>query len=212
MRGSSRGLARLCSGPMSTPPGPFASPENAALRPIQMVSVAVGMGALMLSAVRILVDPSAPMPSPWAVGIVLAALICSATLIRYVGSAVPALPHGLPRENAETTSLRYFTSTTTLRTALAEAPVLVAFACSFVFTPHSWLTLLIACRAGSRSSGCTGGRRRARLPPSRPVSRPTAPRAGSARRSASAEPDLAYAVWRGLRDRRSQSTVPPLRQ
>ncbi|KRC85306.1 hypothetical protein ASE25_19925 [Terrabacter sp. Root85] len=133
---------------MSTPPGPFASPESAALRPIQMVSVAVGMGALMLSAVRILVDPSAPLPSPWAVGIVLATLVGSATLIRYVGYAVPALPHGLPRENAETTSLRYFTSTTTLRTALAEAPVLVAFACSFVFTPHSWLTLLIALPGG----------------------------------------------------------------
>ena len=35
---------------MSTHPGPFASPESAALRPIQMVSIAVGMGALMLSA------------------------------------------------------------------------------------------------------------------------------------------------------------------
>ena len=148
MRGSSAGPPRLCSGAMSTPPGPFASPESAALRPIQMVSVAVGMVALMLSAVRILVDPSAPMPSPWAVGIVLATLVGSATLIRYVGYAVPALPHGLPRENAETTSLRYFTSTTTLRTALAEAPVLVAFACSFVFTPHSWLTLLIALPGG----------------------------------------------------------------
>ena len=133
---------------MSTPPGPFTSPESAALRPIQMVSVAVGMGALMLSAVRILVDPSAPMPSPWAVGIVLATLVASATLIRYVGYAVPALPHGLPRENAETTSLRYFTSTTTLRTALAEAPVLAAFACSFVFMPHSWLPLLIALPGG----------------------------------------------------------------
>src|SRR6478609_3125831 len=139
MRGSSAGRTHLCSGAMSTPPGPFASPESAALRPIQMVSVAVGMGALMLSAVRILVDPSAPLPSPWAIGIVLATLVGSATLIRYVGYAVPALPHGLPRENAETT---------TLRTALAEAPVLVAFACSFVFTPHSWLTLLIALPGG----------------------------------------------------------------
>ena len=160
---------------MSTPPGPFASPESAALRPIQMVSVAVGMGALMLSAVRILVDPSAPMPSPWAVGIVLATLVASATLIRYVGYAVPALPHGLPRENAETTSLRYFTSTTTLRTALAEAPVLVAFACSFVFTPHSWLTA--AHRAAGRPGALLDPRvavGRARLPLSRPASRPTA--------------------------------------
>ena len=133
---------------MSTPPSPFASSANAALRPIQMVSVAVGMGALMISAVRIIVDPSAPLPSPWAVALTLVALVGSAALIRYVGYAVPALPHGLPRENAEATSLRYFTSTTTLRTALAEAPVLVAFACSFAFTPHSWLPLLIALPGG----------------------------------------------------------------
>ena len=133
---------------MSTPPSPFASARNAALRPIQMVSVAVGMGALMISAVRIIVDPLAPMPSPWAVAITLVALVGSAALIRYVGYAVPALPPGLPRENAEATSLRYFTSTTTLRTALAEAPVLVAFACSFAFTPHSWLPLLIALPGG----------------------------------------------------------------
>ena len=133
---------------MSTPPSPFASSTNAALRPIQMVSVAVGMGALMISAVRIIVDPSAPLPSPWAVAITLVALVGSAALIRYVGYAVPSLPHGLPRENAEATSLRYFTSTTTLRTALAEAPVLVAFACSFAFTPHSWLPLLIALPGG----------------------------------------------------------------
>src|SRR3954451_21926601 len=104
MRGSSADRSRLCSGAMSIPSGPFASPASATLRPIQMVSVAVGMGALMLSAVRILVDPSAPLPSPWAVGIVRAALVASAALIRYVGYALPALPHGLPRENAEATS------------------------------------------------------------------------------------------------------------
>ncbi|WP_374968649.1 hypothetical protein [Terrabacter sp. BE26] len=133
---------------MSSLPGPFASPEHATLRPIQLVSVAVGMGALMLSAVRIAVDPSVAVPSAWAVVVVLATLVGSAALIRWVGYAVPSLPHGLPRENAETTSLRYFTSTTTLRTALAEAPVLVAFACSFVFEPHSWLPLLIALPGG----------------------------------------------------------------
>ena len=133
---------------MSQPPSPFASPERAALRPIQMVSVAVGMGAPMLSLVRIFVDPSAPLPSPWAVAIVLVSLVGSALLIRHVGYAAPSLPLGLPRENAEATSLRYYTSTTTLRTALAEAPVLVAFACSFAFTPHSWLPLLIALPGG----------------------------------------------------------------
>ena len=129
---------------MSQSPGPFTSPERAALRPIQMVSGIVGAGALMVSAVRVLVDPSAPMPSPWAVALVLLTLVASAVLIRAVGYSVPALPHGLARENAETTSLRYFTSTTTLRSALAEAPVLVAFAASFAFQPHSWLPLLIA--------------------------------------------------------------------
>ena len=127
---------------------PSGAPDGAALRPIQMVSAMVGMGALMLSAVRIIVDPSAPMPSALAIGIVLVALVGSALLIRRIGYTVPALPHGLPREDAEATSLRFFTSTTILRTALAEAPVLVAFAVSFAFTPHSWLTLLIALPGG----------------------------------------------------------------
>ena len=127
---------------------PFGPSHKAALRPVQMVSGVVGIGALMLSAVRIAVDPSAPMPSAPAIGIVLLALVGSSVLIRRVGYSVPALPLGLPRENAEATSLRYFTSTTTLRTAIAEAPVLVAFAVSFAFTPHSWLTLLIALPGG----------------------------------------------------------------
>ena len=129
-------------------PTPSGSPDHSALRPIQMVSVMVGKGALMLSAVRIIVEPSAPMPSPLAIAIVLVALVGSASLIRRIGYTVPALPHGLPRENAETTSLRFFTSTTILRSALAEAPVLVAFAVSFAFNPHSWLTLLIALPGG----------------------------------------------------------------
>jgi hypothetical protein len=129
-------------------PSPFPSGAQAALRPVQMVSAMVGIGALMLSAVRIIVEPAAPMPSALAIAIVLVALVGSALLIRRVGYSVPALPQGLPRENAEATSLRFFTSTTILRTALAEAPVLVAFAVSFAFTPHTWLTLLIALPGG----------------------------------------------------------------
>jgi hypothetical protein len=109
-----------------------------------MVSAMVGVGALMVTAVRILVDPAAPMPSLLSIGVVLLTLVVSAVLVRAVGYSVPSLPVGLPRENAEVTSLRYFTSTTTLRAALAEAPVLVAFAASFAFSPHSWLPLLIA--------------------------------------------------------------------
>lgn len=140
--------AALCSVAMSQWLTPNSSPERAALRPIQMISGIVGMGAIMLSAVRILVDPTAPMPSPWAVALVLVTLVGSAMAIRAVGYSVPALPLGLPRENAETTSLRFFTSTTTLRSALSEAPVLVAFAASFAFLPHSWLPLIIALPGG----------------------------------------------------------------
>jgi hypothetical protein len=118
-------------------------PESA-LRPIQMVSAMVGIGAVMITVVRIFVDPSAPMPSVAAIVIVLVALVASAVLIRLVGYTVPALPRDLGPEQAASASLSSFTSTTTLRTAIAEAPVLVAFAVSFSFQPHSWLPLLIA--------------------------------------------------------------------
>ena len=120
------------------------NPAAATLRPIQLVCVAVGMGALMITIVRIFVDSSAPFPSVTAIAIVFVALLGAALLITYAVYSVPALPPGLPRENAEATSLRFFASTTVLRTALAEAPVLVAFAVSFAFTPHSWLPLAIA--------------------------------------------------------------------
>lgn len=115
-----------------------------ALRPIQMVSAMVGIGAVMITVVRIFVDPSAPLPSVAAILIVLAALVASAVLIRLVGHTVPALPPDLSPEQAASASLRAFTAATTLRTAIAEAPVLVAFAVSFTFSPHSWLPLLIA--------------------------------------------------------------------
>ena len=68
-------------------PSPFPSGTQAALRPVQMVSAMVGIGALMLSAVRIIVEPAAPMPSALAVAIVLVVLVGSALLI--------ALPGGL---------------------------------------------------------------------------------------------------------------------
>lgn len=119
------------------------TPESS-LRPIQMVSAMVAIGAVMITIVRIFVDPSAPMPSLLAIAIVLVALLASAVLIRMFGYTVPALPKDLPREHAISASLRVFTSTTTLRTAIAEVPVLVAFAVSFAFSPHSWLPLVIA--------------------------------------------------------------------
>ncbi len=116
----------------------------AALRPLQLVTAAIGSGALMITATRVLVDPSPKPPSALAVVIVVASIVAATVLITVVGYAVPSLPHGLPRENAATTSVRYFGSTTVLRAAVAEAPVLVAFAVSFLVTPHSWLPLLVA--------------------------------------------------------------------
>lgn len=85
------------------------------------------------------------MPPSWlAVGIVLASIVAATALIMLFGYSVPSLPQGLPRENAARTSLRYFGSTTVLRSAVAETPVLVAFAVSFLVTPRSWLPLLMA--------------------------------------------------------------------
>ena len=134
------GSGSLCSGPMSAEsPSP-----QAALRPIQMVSAMVGIGSVMITIVRIFVDPSAPLPALPAIAIVLVALIGAAVLIRFVGYSVPPLPPGLSPEHAASASLRQYTSNTSLRTAIAETPVLVAFAVSFAFQPHTWLPLLIA--------------------------------------------------------------------
>ncbi len=140
MRSRTTPSPHLCSTTMSLP----AERPSPTLRPIQMLSAIVGMGAVMISAVRIVVDPAAPMPSWGAVAVVVLALVAATVLITYVGYSVPSLPLGLPRENAAATSLKYFTSTTTMRVAIAEAPVLIAFVVTFVFEPHSWLPLLIA--------------------------------------------------------------------
>ncbi|HEY9496154.1 MAG TPA: hypothetical protein VIR15_14960 [Intrasporangium sp.] len=134
--------------PSPTPDDNAVAAGLGALRPLQLLSAAIGMGALMLSATRILVDlPVNPEPVPpsWmAVGIVLASVVAATGVIVVFGYSVPSLPMGLPRENAARTSLHYFGSTTVLRSAVAEMPVLVAFAVSFLVTPHSWLPLLVA--------------------------------------------------------------------
>lgn len=133
-------------GSMSSPGQPPPTPDRAlaTLRPLQLLSAAIGIGALMVTAMRVLVDPE-PVPPSWpAVAIVLASIVAATALIMLFGYSVPSLPHGLPRENAARTSLRYFGSTTVLRSAIAETPVLVAFAVSFLVAPHSWLPLLVA--------------------------------------------------------------------
>ena len=130
--------------PRSSPSPDRASAALAALRPLQLLSAAIGMGALMITATRILLDPE-PVPPSWlAVGIVLASVVAATAVIVVFGYSVPALPTGLPRENAARTSLHYFGSTTVLRSAVAETPVLVAFAVSFLVEPRSWLPLLVA--------------------------------------------------------------------
>jgi hypothetical protein len=102
------------------------------------------MGAVMMTAVRITIEPGAETPSMLAVAIVVAALAVAAALIVVFGYAAPALPLDLPRENAEATSLRYFGSTTVIRSALAEMPTIVAFLVSFAVEPKSWLVMLLA--------------------------------------------------------------------
>lgn len=114
------------------------------LRPLQMLTGIIFGGSVMICAARVVIDASAPMPSWWAVGLVVVALFGAAYAINVVGYSVPALPHGLPRENAEGTALRLFSQTTVLRATLAEIPVVVAFFTSFAFSPHSWLTIAVA--------------------------------------------------------------------
>ena len=127
---------------------PFGSPERAALRPIQMVSAMVGMGALMLSgragdrrARRDAVRPGHRHRARGARRVGACSSAGSAT-------SVPALPHGPAAGERRGDEPALLHLDDDLRTALAEAPVLVAFAVSFAFTPHSWLTLLIALPGG----------------------------------------------------------------
>lgn len=131
---------------MTSPDPATPTPDSgvAHLRPIQLVSAAIGIGALMITAMRVLVDPEPTPPSWAAVVVVLVAIVVATALITVYGYSVPSLPDGLPRENAASTSLRYFGQTTVLRSALAQIPVLMAFAASFLFAPHSWLPLLVA--------------------------------------------------------------------
>jgi len=130
------------SSPDPAPPTPDSGVVH--LRPIQLTSAAIGIGFLMITSMRVLVDPEPTPPSWAAMAVVLASIVVATALITVFGYSVPSLPQGLPRENAAHTSLRYFGQTTVLRSALAEIPVLVAFAVSFLFTPRSWLPLLVA--------------------------------------------------------------------
>lgn len=124
---------------------PMDSPSAAAtLRPLQMLTGVVFGGAVMVCAARIAMDAAAPMPSVLAIAVVVLALVGAAVAITMFGYAVPSLPAGLPRENAEATSLRYFSQTTVVRAVLCEVPVLVAFGASLAFSPHSWLPIVIA--------------------------------------------------------------------
>lgn len=119
-------------------------PDHVArLRPLQLLTLTIGAGTVMFTATRVFIEPQVNTPPVLFVLIVLAALIGAAVAIRAYGYAVPALPTGLPRENAVETSLRYFASTTVLRTTLSEVPFFVAFFLSLL-EPRSWLLVLVA--------------------------------------------------------------------
>jgi hypothetical protein len=113
------------------------------LRPLQLLAATIGGGSVLVALARIFMDPTVRMPSVLEVAVVLLTLLGVGLLMNRVGYHVPALPQGLPRENAFETSMRYFSSTTVLRAALAEAPIFVALLLSALGT-RSWLLLLLA--------------------------------------------------------------------
>lgn len=126
-------------GAMSAMPAPLGD----RLRMLQLLTGTIGGGAVLVALARVFIDTAAPWPAWWQLGLVVVALLGSAVLIRQVGYAVPALPRGLPEENAAETSMRYFSSTTVLRAAICETPVFIALFVS-VLPPRSWLPLVLA--------------------------------------------------------------------
>lgn len=126
-------------GAMSDLPAPLGD----RLRMLQLLTGTIAGGAVLVALARVFIDPAAPWPTWWQLAVVVLALLGSAVLLRQVGYAVPALPEGLPHENAAETSVRYFSSTTVLRAALCEAPVFIALFVS-VLPPRSWLPLVLA--------------------------------------------------------------------
>lgn len=119
------------------------APLGDRLRMLQLLTGTIAGGAVLVAVARVFIDPEAPWPAWWQLAIVIMTLLGSALLLRTVGYAVPALPQGLPRENATETSMRYFSSTTVLRAAICETPVFVALFVS-VLPPRSWLPLILA--------------------------------------------------------------------
>ncbi len=126
-------------GAMSATPAPLGD----RLRMLQLLTGTIGGGAVLVALARIFIDTDAPWPAWWQLAIVVLVLLGAAVLLRQVGYAVPALPHGLSRDDAAETSMRYFSSTTVLRAAICEAPVFVALFVS-VMAPRSWLLLVLA--------------------------------------------------------------------
>lgn len=126
-------------GAMASSPLPDAV---ARLRPMQLLTVTIGAGTVMFTGARIVVDPQVRTPPALFIAVVLVALLGAAAAIHFFGYSVPALPTGLPRENAVETSLRYFASTTVLRAALSEVPFFLAFFLSLL-EPRSWLLVLV---------------------------------------------------------------------
>ncbi|MDN5791108.1 MAG: hypothetical protein L0H25_09610, partial [Micrococcales bacterium] len=114
----------------------------ARLRPMQLLTLTIGAGTVMFTGARVVVETQVRTPPALFIVVVLVALLGAAAAIRLFGYSVPALPTGLPRENAVETSLRYFASTTVLRAALSEAPFFVAFFLSLL-EPCSWLLVLV---------------------------------------------------------------------
>lgn len=114
------------------------------LRALKFVVGALAGGPVAISIVRVFVEPEVNYPSVWAIVIVAVALVGAAAALRFTGYNLPSLPTGLPVANAAATSVREFSSSTILRAAICEVPMIVAVLVSFALPPRSWLPLLLA--------------------------------------------------------------------
>lgn len=114
------------------------------LRALKFVVGALAAGPVMVGIVRVFVEPEVVSPSALAVIVAVVALLGAALAVRYIGYNLPALPGGLPVANAATTSVREFSSSTILRAAICEVPMIIAVLISFALPPRSWLPLLVA--------------------------------------------------------------------
>lgn len=84
----------------------------------------------------------------WPLAVVVAAGVASAGAILTLGYRTPAISASTPPAEAAATGLDAFRTGTTLRFALAEAPILVAVVLAFVVVEGGFLVYLVGAATG----------------------------------------------------------------